>query len=74
MINSKKLTEKMKQEHVTQKDISAALEIARPTVSQKINNVRPMYLDEAERICDILNIPACEFGEYFFCDKNCVAQ
>lgn len=67
MINSKKLMGKMRDEHITQKDISEALGIARPTVSQKINNVRPMFLDEAERICEILNIPDCEFREYFFC-------
>lgn len=66
MINSKKLMGKMRDEHITQKDISEALGIARPTVSQKINNVRPMFLDEAERICEILNIPDCEFREYFF--------
>lgn len=66
MINSKKMKGRMVEMGVTQKDIAKQLGVAAPTVSQKINNVRPMDLDEAEKIADMLGISDFEFREYFF--------
>lgn len=47
-------------------DIAKALGIQQSTASQKINNVRPMSLKEAEIMADILQIGDAEFSAYFF--------
>lgn len=59
---------------LTQKDVAKVLNIAQSTANQKINNIRPMDLDEAEKICDLLKIKPTEFEIYFFYKENCVAQ
>lgn len=66
MINSKKIKGRLVELGMTQKDISSCLGISQPTVNQKINNIRPMGLDEAEKIADLLQISSEEFKEYFF--------
>ncbi len=66
MINTLKIKARMVEYGKTQKDIGAALGIAAATVSQKLNNIRPMDLDEAEKLCKILKIEPDEFGNYFF--------
>ena len=50
----------------TQKDVAEKIGVAQPTVNQKINNIRPMDLQEAEAIADLLKISPREFVEYFF--------
>lgn len=72
MINTNKVKGRMVELGLIQKDIAEALNLALPTVSQKLNNVRPMDLKEAFIIADILKIPDEEFKEYFF--KNEIAQ
>lgn len=66
MPNSKQIKARMTELHITQKDVATTLGIAAPTVSQKINGVRPMNLDEARTLADMLHIDTGEFGEYFF--------
>lgn len=66
MINSSKIKGRMAELGITQKDVARFLNIAPPTVSQKINNVRPMDLNEAEALAQILKIQPGEFGAYFF--------
>ena len=66
MVNSKRIKERMEELGLRQGDIAEALNLARPTVSQKINNVRPMDLEEAEILQRKLHIPDSEFGAYFF--------
>lgn len=72
MINSSKIKGRMAELGITQKDVARFLNIAAPTVSQKINNVRPMDLNEAEALAKMLKIQPGEFGAYFF--SNIVAQ
>ncbi len=66
MINSAKIKERMNSLGVKQKDIASILGVKAPTVSQKINGVRPMDLDEAKKLANFLNIDPDEFGSYFF--------
>ena len=66
MPNAQEIKNRMRDRGITQKDIAAALGIAAPTVSQKINGIRPMDLDEARKIAAMLEIESGEFGEYFF--------
>lgn len=51
---------------LTQKDVALCLHIAPATVSQKINGVRPLHLDEAENLANILRIDSNAVGAYFF--------
>lgn len=69
MVNSNKLKGRIVEKGMTQADVAKALGIATPTVSQKINNVRAMYLQEAFKIAELLDIPDKQFKEYFFKDE-----
>ncbi len=51
---------------LTQKDVAKKIGVAQPTLNQKINNIRPMDLREAEAIANLLEINPMEFTEYFF--------
>lgn len=65
MINTAKLKGRMAEMELTQKDIAKEMKLATPTVNQKINNLRPMSLEEAEQLSKILKIESAEFGKYF---------
>ena len=67
MINTNKLKGRIVEKGYTQADGAKCLDIAQPTFSQKINNIRPMDLDEAEKIARWLEIPVEEYSAYFFC-------
>lgn len=66
MLAVNKVRGRMAELRLTQKDVADALGIAVPTASQKLNRVRPMNLDEAERLAMLLEIDSSQFGEYFF--------
>lgn len=66
MINTNKIKARMAELGMTQKDLAAYLGIAVATVSQKLNNIRPMTLNEALKIADLLRIEDSKFREYFF--------
>lgn len=69
MVNTLKLKARIMEFGFNQKDIAKALNVAPSTISQKINNVRPMYLKEADILADILEINTIQYGEYFFTPK-----
>lgn len=66
MVNSRKIKGRLVELGLTQKDVAEKIGVAQPTVNQKINNIRPMDLQEAEAIADLLKIGPREFVEYFF--------
>lgn len=66
MVNTNKIKGRMKELEITQADVAKCLGIAQPTANQKINNVRPFDLEEAEKLSSLLNIEMEEFGRYFF--------
>lgn len=66
MINTNKLKGRIVEKGLTQGDVAKALDLATPTISQKINNVRAMSLHEAFEIAELLDIPDNQFREYFF--------
>lgn len=65
-MNSKKIKGRMAECGVTQKELAEAIGLAPATISQKINGIRPLYLNEAEKIAQVLMIKESEFGSYFF--------
>ena len=66
MINSQKLKERLKELGLSQSKLAAQLGLASSTMTQKINNVRSMSLDQAEKIAEVLQISDAEFCHYFF--------
>lgn len=66
MLNIAKVRGRMAELKLTQKDVAEALGIAVSTASQKLNRVRPMDLDEAEKLATLLKLEDNQFGEYFF--------
>lgn len=65
MINTLKIKGRIAELGLKQGDIASKLGLSPATVSQKINGLRPMSLDEAEKIADILRIPDSQFKEFF---------
>lgn len=65
MINTLKIKGRIAELGLKQGDIASKLGLSPATVSQKINGLRPMSLDEAEKIADILRIPDHQFKEFF---------
>ena len=66
MLNVDKVRGRMAELRLSQKDVADALGIAASTASQKLNRVRPMDLDEAEKLSQLLKLEDSQFGEYFF--------
>lgn len=66
MINTSKIKGRLAEMGLTQKDVAKALGIAQPTVNQKINNIRPMDLEEAEKLSVLLGIKPEDFQVFFF--------
>ena len=73
MINTNKIKGRMAELQITQKDVANSLGLAQPTINQKIN-IRPMDLNEAEQLSDLLHIKPEEFAVYFFYNGSCTAQ
>lgn len=66
MINTAKIKGRMVELSLTQKDVSKALQLAQPTLNQKLNNIRPLKLNEAEHLAALLQIDKDDFADYFF--------
>lgn len=66
MLNTDKIKGRMRELGIVQSDVAKVLNLAEPTVCQKINGRRPMDLDEAKMLAEMLNIDKSEFGVYFF--------
>lgn len=66
MINTPKLKGRMVERGMTQADLAASLGLSQATVSQKLSGMRPIFLSEADKIAEILEIPDEEFRSYFF--------
>lgn len=66
MPDTNKIKARLVELGMTQADLAGKLGIATPTICQKINNLRPFTLDEAEKVASALCISDVEFGSYFF--------
>lgn len=65
MINSSAIKERLKELNLTQKDAANSMNCKQSTASLKINNRRPMYLDEAWALARLLKVED-NFCVYFF--------
>lgn len=66
MINSPLVKDRMSKMGFNQTDVARIWGVAQPTANQKLNRVRPISLNEAEKLADLLKISPEEFGQYFF--------
>lgn len=66
MLNGNKIKGRMRELGVIQADVAKELNLAEASVSLKLSGKRPMDLDEAKKLADLLNISKEEFGAYFF--------
>ena len=66
MLNTSAINSRMRELGVTQSELAGAVRMATPTICQKLNNIRPTTLEEAEKIAVKLKIADSEFGHYFF--------
>ena len=66
MVNSEAIKRRLKELNLTQGDLGRHLGIEQSTANQKINNVRPFTLDEAEQTANFLQISDSEFSVFFF--------
>lgn len=66
MLNTNKIKGRMREMGIVQADVARRLNLAEPTVCQKINGRRPMDLGEAKALAEMLKIENSEFGAYFF--------
>ena len=68
MVDTKKIKQRIEEVGVSQAEIAERLKCAQSTISLKINNKRPFFLDEAWALATILGIEN-EFYEYFFANE-----
>lgn len=66
MPNTDLIKERMSEVGMSQAALAKELGLAQPTMCQKINGIRPFFLDEAKKVAEIIHIPDGEFGKYFF--------
>ena len=64
--NYSKLLGRMKECGFTQEQLAKAIGISKYTLNTKLNNKFSFSQDEILAICKVLNIPACEIGEFFY--------
>lgn len=66
MLNTARIKARMTELQITQAQLAREVGLATPTICQKLNNIRPFSLDEAEKVAGVLKISDGDFGGYFF--------
>ena len=66
MLNGNKIKGRMKELGIVQADVAKRLNLAEATISLQLSGKRPMDLDEAQQLAEMLGIANEEFGVYFF--------
>lgn len=64
--NHSKLLGRIKECGFTQEQLAEAIGVSKTTLSSKLNNQFYFTSKEMYAICEVLNIPKDEIGEYFF--------
>lgn len=66
MPNTRKIKARMAELGITQTELAGKIGISSAAMCQKINNIRPFSLHEAEVVAGVLGIKDSDFGVYFF--------
>lgn len=56
MLNREKIRARLAEMNLTQKTVAEVMRLSPATVSQKLSGARPLSLDEAEKLAEILSI------------------
>lgn len=65
-----KLLGRIKEKGYTQKSISELISVSESHFCRKLSGEFSFRQSEIQRVCEILDIPAREIGDYFFCAKS----
>ena len=68
-MNRAKIKGRMAELGIQQKDVASAWKCALPTVSQKLNGVRPIDLEEADILANLLKLNQLEYYIFFFTEE-----
>ncbi len=66
MIDTERINNRISQKGMTHRELAEYMGMSQARLNLKINNQKVMYLDEAEKLQEILEIPNDSFREYFF--------
>lgn len=66
MINTNLVKERMSKLSLTQEEVAKRIEISRPIFNLKLNNKRPMKLEEVKRLSEVLELDGDQLQSYFF--------
>ena len=66
MINANKIRGRIVELGYSQGTVAERMGIRQPTLSQKLNGIRPMDVQDVEKLAEILQIDVKDFGDYFF--------
>jgi len=66
VINTNRIKGRLRELDMTQADLAVKVGLSPATMNQKINGLRPLFLNEAEAIASALSIPDTHFVDYFF--------
>jgi len=69
VFNANKVRGKLAEMQLTQKDVAKVWNCSLPTVSQKLNGLRPLFLDEAVSLANLLELTDQEKVDIFFADQ-----
>jgi len=69
VFNANKVRGKLAEMQLTQKDVAKVWNCSLPTVSQKLNGLRPLFLDEAVSLANLLDLTDQEKVDIFFADQ-----
>lgn len=66
MLNVNQVRLRMFERGLTAKDVADTLNLSLSVASQKLNGIRPLNLDEAELLAELLEVEDQAFHTYFF--------
>lgn len=69
MVNTELILRRIREQGKNQKDLAELLGIKQSSVSLKINNKRPFFVDEALKLAEYLGIDDSQFSIYFFANE-----
>lgn len=69
MMDYSKLLGRIKECGHTQKSVAKAAGISESHFCQKLSGNYPFKQSDIQKLCALLDIPACAIGEYFFTEK-----
>lgn len=69
-----KLLGRMKEFGFTQEQLAKAIGLSKGSLNAKLKNLFYFTAKDIYAICEVLNIPTSEIGEYFFCGMSSAFQ